>query len=223
VVIFDMDGTLLDTSGGILSSVRYAISELGYEEPPIERLLRFIGPPIQDSFAAEFGVDEREAQRAANVFRDYYKSNELMNAILYDGVIWLLRALRDRGYRMGIATYKREDYARMIADGFGLAEYCEIVNGADDLNRFKKADILARTAKDLGISDPGLAVYVGDMESDANSAISAGMDFIGVLYGFGFKLASDLDDLEHVFVATKANEILDGLRAVTGATEDYAE
>ena len=89
--IFDLDGTLLDTSEGIVESVRYAVRELGYEELPYETLLRFVGPPVQTSFRTFCGCSEKEAQDAANVFRDYYKEKALLKAVPYDGIFDLCR------------------------------------------------------------------------------------------------------------------------------------
>ena len=76
-VLFDLDGTLLDTSEGIMDSVRYTIAQLGYEQLPIETILKFVGPPIQTSLITHLGISIDEAQRGANIFREYYKNNAL--------------------------------------------------------------------------------------------------------------------------------------------------
>ena len=77
-VIFDLDGTLLDTREGIVESARYAAKRLGFPELPYETWLTFVGPPIQQSFMTHFSCDGETAQRAADLFRDYYKTKALL-------------------------------------------------------------------------------------------------------------------------------------------------
>ena len=91
-VLFDLDGTLLDTTDGVLESAVYAAVSLGREPLPHETMLRFVGPPIQESFMRHYGMDEAGAQEAANRFRSYYKENALFKAKPYPGLIETLKA-----------------------------------------------------------------------------------------------------------------------------------
>lgn len=184
-VLFDLDGTLLDTSEGIKHSVRYTLSKMGYNELPEDTILKFVGPPIQNSLMTFCGVDEEEAQRGANVFRDFYKTEALYEASLYDGILDLLVELKNKGIRIGVATYKREDYALDLLRKFVIAEYCEVIHGADNENKLTKADIVEMCISELG-ADKSDVILVGDTEHDAKGAFEAGVKFVAVTWGFGY-------------------------------------
>ena len=194
-VIFDLDGTLLDTSEGIRESVEYTITALGLNKLPQQYLENFIGPPIQTSFARYYGLDEAESQHAANFFRDYYKREALYKARLYEGIIDVLKIFSDNNIKVGIATYKRNDYARLIVDYFGIGNYCASIRGADNDNKLTKSDIINFVMKDFGRASHEDTVYVGDTKLDALAANSVKVGFVAVLYGFGFKNEYDLDCL----------------------------
>ena len=140
-VLFDLDGTLLDTSRGILESVAHTIHKLGLPMLPQEIMLNFVGPPIQNSLMKYCGLNVADAQMAANLFRDYYKESALFEAKPYDGIFELLNALQERQIKIGVATYKREDYAIQLLSHFGIASYCQVMHGADNNNILSKADI----------------------------------------------------------------------------------
>lgn len=185
-VLFDLDGTLLDTSEGIKHSVNYTISKMGYKSLPEEIVLKFVGPPIHNSLMLYCGVDSVEAQKGANIFRDFYKKESLFEASLYEGVIPMLDSLKDKGIKIGVATYKREDYAIELLDEFGISRYCDVIHGADNDNQLTKADIINLCILELGCNRSE-TVLVGDTEHDANGAIKAGVGFIAVTWGFGYK------------------------------------
>lgn len=206
-VLFDLDGTLLDTSEGIKHSVRHTISVMGYNQLPEETILKFVGPPIQYSLMTFCGVDSEEAQRGANVFRDFYKSNALFEAELYDGIIELLKSLRNKGIKIGVATYKREDYAIDLLKHFGIDKFCDVIHGADNENRLSKADIIELCIKEIG-EDKKDIVLVGDTVHDAKGAETAHIDFIAALWGFGFKSKTDSINSNFLCVADSALDIM---------------
>lgn len=208
-VIFDLDGTLLDTREGIVHSVRYAAQKLGYRELPYEELLTFVGPPIQQSFMDHYGCSKETAQIAADVFRDYYKSEALLEAVPYEGIYELCAELRRRGIKMSVATYKREDYALMLLRHFGFDEYCDPMHGADGENRLKKRDIVRMCMDEMG-AVPRDTVLIGDTKHDETGAREAGVGFVAVTYGFGFRSEADVG--ECVGVAAAPLEILDILQ-----------
>ena len=185
-LIFDLDGTLLDTTEGIVESVEYTIEELGLMQLDRAELLSFIGPPIIESFIKKFKISTEDAKRATCIFRTYYMSQALFKAKPYKGIFELLKELRLRGIKTGVATYKREDYALKLLYEFGFNVLMDSMHGADDNNYLQKADIIKMVVDDLGII-PSKAVYVGDTELDFRGATVAGTAFIGVTYGFGYK------------------------------------
>lgn len=185
-VLFDLDGTLIDTSKGILESVDYTIRHLGL--PPLSErtMLHFVGPPIQNSLMRFAGLTTERAQHGANVFRDYYKSTALLQAKVYDGIICLLDYLRQRHIKIGVATYKREDYALTLLQYFGITSYCDVIHGADNENKQTKADIVNLCCEELHC-DRSDIVLIGDTNHDAEGAQKAGIGFIAVTWGFGYK------------------------------------
>ncbi len=195
LVIFDLDGTLLDTTEGVLNAVRYAIDVCGLAPLPEERLTAFIGPPIQDSFRSAYGIEDTDRlQEIAGVFRERYKERELYKAVPYPEIFDTCQRLRDAGIMLTVATYKREDYAKDIIRHFGFDSYMTAVYGADHENRLKKADIIQKCLRLLdGEQRSGIsgAVMAGDTVNDSAGAKQAGVDFIGVLYGFGFRDGSE--------------------------------
>ena len=185
-VLFDLDGTLVDTSKGIMESVRYTLRALKLPELPVESLLKFVGPPIQNSFIDFLGLSTEEAQNAANIFRDYYKSKALFEADVYSGIFELLDYLKHKDIKIGIATYKREDYAKQLLDYLNISPYCDVIHGGDNENRLRKSDIVALCCGELGCGLSEL-VLVGDTVHDAEGARQAGISFIAVTWGFGYK------------------------------------
>lgn len=198
-VIFDLDGTLLDTREGIIESAKYAAQELGYEQLPYETMLTFVGPPIQASFMKHYGCDKDSAQRAADVFRDYYKNQALYLAKPYEGIYDLCRTLKDNGIRMSVATYKREDYATDLLRHFDFDKYCDPMHGADNNNVLRKEDIVRMCMEEMGASKED-TVLIGDTDNDAKGALKAGISFIAVTYGFGFKTEEDVSEYPYIGV-----------------------
>lgn len=191
-VIFDLDGTLLDTTEGVIESVKYTARRLAYPMLPSEELLKFIGPPIQQSFMTYYGADREQAQEAATIFRLHYKTDTLLKAVPYDGIYELCNILKKNNIRMAVATYKREDYALTLLQYFHFEQYCNPMHGADHYNKLKKEDIVQMCMKEMGgnIED---TILIGDTSSDALAAEKVGIPFIAVLYGFGFRSTTEAD------------------------------
>ena len=205
-VIFDLDGTLLDTREGIIESAKYTAKELGYPELPYETMLKFIGPPIQNSFMRFYGCNESEAQYASEFFREYYKTKTLFMASPYDGIYDLCRLLKRNGIKMAVATYKREDYALELLNHFGFGEFCDPMHGADNDNVLKKEDIIRMCIDEMGASLED-SVLIGDTDNDAKGAAMAGIPFIAVTYGFGFKDEESLQTYPNIGVAGTPMEV----------------
>ncbi|GHV21929.1 phosphoglycolate phosphatase [Spirochaetia bacterium] len=185
-IIFDMDGVLIDGSAGLKNSLLWVTRNCnlrGLTEIEMNDFFRVV--PLQKSFVTTFDVTSEDAQRYSTVFREYYKQGEHLNARLYDGVYNVLAELISLGMKLGIATYKREDYALDIIRHFELDKYCMAVFSADAENRLSKADIIFNCLKLLS-ADPKSSAYVGDTVSDAKATVELGMNFIASTYGFGF-------------------------------------
>ncbi len=207
-VIFDLDGTILDTSRGIVESVRKTIDVMGFQELSEEELLSFIGPPLQRSFLNNCRCTEDEAQKATNVFREYYRSGAMFLAERYDGMMELCGILNQHGIKMGVATNKLQRFAEDLIKKFELDDYMMSVCGADENGSLSKSDLIRLCMKKLGASEDE-TVLVGDTDNDAVGAMKAGVLFLAVTYGFGFKEAGELKDMQCVGVAANPLQIAD--------------
>lgn len=183
--IFDMDGTLLDTSPGILRAVRHTIDSFHKEMPEDDVLKKFIGPPLRLSFAALPDVVMNEVDDMVVAFRKQYSEHELFNASLYDGIQQLCECLHNNSVKMAVATNKPETFAKRIVGHFKLDKYINVVCGADEQGILTKADLIYRAMEMTQTYDKRKAVMVGDTMGDAEAAYECGLDFIGVKYGFG--------------------------------------
>lgn len=205
--VFDLDGTLLDTSVGVLASVKYTIDYFGFAPLSDEQLRRFIGPPIQNSFANAYGLEGDILQEIAGVFRDRYKDIDLLKAVPYEGIFDVFSELNKNGIVPAIATYKREDYAITLLKHYGFDRYTDIMYGGDHENRLKKKDIIEKALIDAGAVDFSTAVMIGDSDNDAIGAEEIGCQFVGVTYGFGFHTTGDVNKYPNVGVADNTKEL----------------
>lgn len=187
LVVWDIDGTLLDTTQGVVNAVRYVLSELNLPKLSDETIKLFVGPPMHQSMSKYCGLEGDDLQKAVNMFRLRYKDYELFKACLYPGVEEVMSTIQESGLKQAIATFKREDYALNICRYFQFDRYCKPIFGADNENKLTKADIIAKCLTAHTVNDVADAVMIGDMDSDKNAAEQLGIDFIGVNYGFGFR------------------------------------
>ncbi|MCL2607756.1 MAG: HAD hydrolase-like protein [Methanomassiliicoccaceae archaeon] len=191
VVIFDLDGTLIDSSEGIINAAKRTISELGFQEMSCDEIKACIGPPIGESIVKRNGYGEAELKRFNSVFRELYKNEHLMEAKSYPGMIELLEDMGRYAF-VSIATNKRIDYTTTLLERMGISEMCDEIQALDMEGRLKKKDLVENCIKASGINDRERIVVIGDTDTDAMAAKECGVGFIGVTFGFGFKERSDV-------------------------------
>ena len=190
LVIFDLDGTLMDTSEGIIASIRHVLGVYGFSVQSDDDLRRYIGPPIQDTFLKMTG-NPKLAMEMAKLFRQRYSTVDLMKACPYEGIFQLLQELKKTNIDAAVATYKREDYALKLLSNYGFDKYMRCEFGSDVEGKLSKVDII-RKCVDFCSTSAGDVLMVGDSKSDAAGALATGIDFLGVTYGFGFKTSEDV-------------------------------
>lgn len=190
--MFDLDGTLIDTSEGIIRAIDYI--ETVCDLPILSEKTKcdFIGPPIEKSFYEHYGCTMERAWELASVWREVYKDKFLLNAKPYDGIYELLWYCHKQGMKTAVATNKREDYAIKLLEHFSFLPLFDCIVGSDFERKRTKTDIIRLCMKQMGVTIPGHCLMVGDTMYDVNGAQQAGIDFLGVTYGFGFKK----DDIE---------------------------
>lgn len=185
-VLFDLDGTLTESAPGITASAAYTLRQYGIEAKE-QDLLRFIGPPITDSFIEFYGFSPEQADEAVNRhYRPHYRREGLFRFSLYDGVPEMLARLQAAGREVLLATSKPEPFAELVLDHAGLTRYFAGIHGSSfDGTRENKAEVIACALREAGVADKAEAVMVGDRRYDVEGARSCGLDAIGVLYGYG--------------------------------------
>lgn len=185
LVVFDLDGTIIDSAPGIGATANAALAEFSY--PPLTpvELAGFIGPPLRESFA-HLSVDPADVDALVLAYRRHYAGGHLYNATVYDGVEQLFSELRARGIRVAVATAKQERFAVRILEEFGLAAFFDTIGGTDhEQERTTKAQVVAEVLQRLGTTDPDSVLMVGDRHHDAHGAAVHGVATIGVLWGYG--------------------------------------
>ncbi len=186
VILFDLDGTLTDPAIGITNSVIHSLKKYGIDNVSREELYKFIGPPLHESYQKFFGFSEEESFRAVEYYREYYKSKGIYENLLYEGIEDLLKAIKESGKKIVLATSKPEIFAREILRYFKLDSYFTFAAGANlDGSRTVKAEVISYALDSIGITDFTDVVMVGDREHDIIGAKTVGIDSVGVLFGYG--------------------------------------
>src|SRR4051812_5619665 len=182
LVLFDLDGTLVDSTPGIWASVRVAATELGLPEPTGAQLTAMVGPPLQDGFALVLGVPADDVARAVAAYRAHYSAGALLDVTVYDGIPELLAALTAGGATLAVATSKPEQFAVRVLEHTGLLRFFASVHGAtlDGAVRHKDQVVGAALAAHPDGERP---VLVGDRAHDVLGAAAHGLPCIGAGWG----------------------------------------
>ena len=209
-ILFDLDGTLTDPAEGITKAVEAALNHYGITVADRAALHKFIGPPLDESFPEFYGFDAARTAEATEVFRAYFDRQGWRENIPYPGVEDMLRDLRAAGKRLLVATSKPEVFALRIMEHFGLARYFDHICGApmDNQEGAKKAAVIRDALRRAGVEDLSTAVMVGDRRHDIDGARQAGLEAVGVLWGYGDRQELEASHPIHIV------ESFDGLKRV---------
>ena len=205
-ILLDLDGTLIDPKEGITNSVQHSLRALGIEACDRDELLRFIGPPLRDSYRVFYGFDEVKAELAVAKYREYFAVAGILENTLYPGVPELLRELQVCGKTVALATSKPWVYAEKILESYGLREHFSFIAGSElDGARSRKSELIRYALDNVGCSDLGRAVMVGDREHDVIGANEIGIESVGVLYGYGSE--NELRNANTTYIARNVDEL----------------
>lgn len=185
LVLFDLDGTLVDSEPGIAASVAHALGRFGLPAPTREALRAWIGPPLRESFAAVFGAGDPRVDAAVAAYRERYVASGWCELSVYPDIAETVAALRAGGSRLAVVTTKIEDQARRIVAHLPFGAAFEAVYGAPPgtVNGDKSARI-ARALGDFGVTGSACAM-VGDRHFDVLGARANAVYAIGAAWGFG--------------------------------------
>lgn len=207
-VIFDFDGTVVDTGEGILKSLQYSFEQMGHEVPDLFDLKKFIGPPIHYSYVTFYGIAEAEVEQYIKKYRERYRKIGIYECFIYDGVLETIKALKKNGVKIGIASSKPISLIYDVMDYLKITEYFDAVVGTqfDDSNHPGKTDLVLESMQKLSDTDKKRTLMVGDRYFDIDGATGAGVDSVGVTYGYG----SREEFMEHgaTYIIDNAKELL---------------
>ncbi|MBR6173887.1 MAG: HAD hydrolase-like protein [Eubacterium sp.] len=195
-IFLDLDGTVTESAGAILTSAAYALKKLGIEDDDPEKKRAFIGPPLTVGFGELYGLSGEALEQAIRYYREYYVGGGYKDAPLYDGVEETLVRLRNEGRILMIVTSKPKYIAQMVADYHGMERYIHAVIGpVEEKTKANKEDLIEEAAKEviLLLQDDSLtvsdiyrdAIMVGDRRYDMEAAKNLGLLAVGALYGYG--------------------------------------
>ncbi len=185
-VLFDFDGTLVDSSEGIFNSLIYAFRADGKEAPDRKMLRKFIGPPIYESFKTLFGYEDDKIDFMIKKYRERYSTEGYLEAKFYDGIPELLKELHEKGIKVATASSKPTAFITKMLEVNGLSEYIDYIGGTlFDNKEPGKTGIINNALQQLGCTDKSKALMVGDRKFDIDGAKGAGIKTVAVLYGFG--------------------------------------
>jgi phosphoglycolate phosphatase len=190
-LLFDLDGTLTDPKEGITKCVQYALECGGIQEPDLDKLTPFIGPPLLDSFMTFYGMTETDAQKAIAAYRERFQDKGIFENALYPGIPHMLKHLKEQGIHLAVASSKPEIYVNRILEHFKIADYFQVVTGSNlDGTRTQKEEVVTEALRRLSEKSTEILrmedVYmIGDRRYDIEGAKPLGMECVGVAYGYG--------------------------------------
>lgn len=187
-LLFDLDGTLINTREGIVKSVYYALNSLDIEESEPEKLNRFIGPPLDYSFRNYYKLNDTGIRKAIEKYRERYKDKGIYECKPYDGMKELVKKCYEKNHVICLATAKPQPFAEQILEMFDLKKYFTVIVGASFDNSFvEKTAIVEKVISDLGNVPKSEMIMIGDREHDIIGAKNNGIESVGIKHGFAEK------------------------------------
>lgn len=184
-IIFDLDGTLMDTLKDLWLSVNYSLRTNNLPERSLEEVRTYVGNGVRLLIqrAIPEGSDEQTLNAVLQTFKEYYQAHCKDNSAPYDGIVDAMRTLRQQGRRIAIVSNKPQFGVTELHEEW-FKDLAEVAVGEREGVRRKPApDMVEVALKELGVSKDG-AVYIGDSDVDINTAVNSGMPCVSVLWGF---------------------------------------
>ena len=184
-IIFDLDGTLLDTLEDLTDSMNYTLNVFGYKSITLDQARTYVGNGIEKFLELSLpqGRLNRDFSDCLRVFKKHYSKNLENKTRPYEGILQLLEQVKAKGYKTAIVSNKYDAAVKKICPKY-FNGYIDVAIGESDKIRKKPAPDSVYMALEMLGCDKSQACYVGDSDVDANTAKNAGIAFIGVSWGF---------------------------------------
>lgn len=184
-IVWDMDGTVLNTLIDLRDSVNYVLRKYNMPEHTIEEYRRFFGSGIRYALecAVVDGTPSETIDEMLPIFKEHYDVHCLDNTCPYDGILDAMKKLKEKGYKMAIVSNKIDSAVKELNEKF-FKEYVDVAIGETPGTKRKPApDMVEQALKELGSSKEE-SIYIGDSEVDLQTAINSSLPCISVLWGF---------------------------------------
>ena len=186
LVIFDLDGTLLNTIADLAHSTNYALNKLGYPTHEIEKYNFMVGNGINKLFERALPEGEKTEENVLRIrkeFVPYYDQHNADKSRPYPGIPEMLDALKARGWKLGVVSNKADEPVKALIAHYFPGVFDSVVGERENVRKKPAPDSVFETVGSLGC-DIGQAVYIGDSDVDGQTAVNAGCDCILVSWGF---------------------------------------
>lgn len=214
-IIFDLDGTLLDTLTDLMDSVNFALNKFGYPERSYDEIRRFVGNGVRVLMKKSVpnGVEGEDFEKAFSVFREHYLGNMRNKTDAYEGVRDVLKVLKEKNYKIGVVSNKLDSAVKELCkDYFG--EFVDFAKGADgESDRKPNPENTWKCIEAVGAKKEN-CIYVGDSEVDIKTAENAGLPCVSV--SWGFRTREELTENNAKTIIDKPAELLPILQANVG-------
>ena len=204
-ILFDFDGTISDTSDGIINAAQYALNRFNIDCSEID-LNNFIGPPLQDAFKNFCGIKEEQILDAIQIFREYYQEQGLYESKIYPEIDDIIKKLYDSECELFIASTKPTAFIEILLDKYKLKQYFTYVCGSPLHGECTAKDIIISNVIERFKLDLNKTIMVGDRKHDIIGAKKNMIASIGVEYGIG--TIEELKKYSPEYIAKTPKDIL---------------
>ena len=200
LVLFDLDGTLTDSKDGIINCVKYALESFGIKENDNNKLFKFIGPPLYDSFSGIYGFSHADTNTALKKYRERYNNTGIFENALYSDTIKSLELLKSHGKTLALATSKPYVYAERILKYFKIFDFFDYAEGAEpDGSLGYKDEVINKVLTRASSFPLSETVIIGDRENDILGAKKCGISSIGIRRGYAAENELETAGADYIF------------------------
>ncbi len=198
-LLFDLDGTLIDTTEGVLKSAQNALKRFGIFVET-KNLMNFFGPPLKHSFSVLYGLSDKDADKAIEIYNERYDKFGYIESCIFPEIKQLLTKLKETGYILGVATSKPQDQAVKMLEHHSILNYFDFISGANaDGSISKKDEVIKEALRLFGITDNlNKVLMIGDMKYDIIGAKRTGIDSFGIYTGTASKYELENEGANYV-------------------------
>jgi phosphoglycolate phosphatase len=185
-LLFDLDGTLVDSFPGISRSINRTLAAVEREPVPVPELRQFVGQRLAVIFSTLLGAeDEALVDRAVTIYRPLFDEVGILDSRVFPGIPEALATLRDAGHSLQVVTVRSIGSANLVVRHFGLDRYVDAVHGPDRTQRSGDKADLVRAALEHAGADPRDTIMIGDRADDVRAARAHGVHAVAVRWGYG--------------------------------------